>query len=173
MTNPPMDHLPPYRVRPRFEVLAPMPPAEAVQRLRNSLKQEGAAVKGKVITGFATLYLPRDEQHYWSPQLTISIEDVEDKNGCLVRGLYGPRASVWTMFVFFYAAIGFFTMVVLLWGLTNHTLGKSVWILWWIPVLVLVFLTLYLVAYFGQRLGHDQMLTLHQFVEKSLGLEIV
>jgi cytochrome c-type biogenesis protein CcmH/NrfF len=51
-------------------------------------------------------------------------------------------------------------------------LGKSTTILWVVPLLVIVFGSLYFVAYSGQKLGYDQMVTLHHFLEKSTGLNI-
>ncbi|MEJ2006204.1 MAG: hypothetical protein P8X57_14845, partial [Cyclobacteriaceae bacterium] len=51
-------------------------------------------------------------------------------------------------------------------GMSYWTLGKSIMILWWVPVLAVLFLTLYLVAYFGQRLGRDQMTILDRFLKK-------
>ena len=49
---------------------------------------------------------------------------------------------------------------------------KSGAVLWLVPLLAIAFLSLYLVAFFGQKAGHDQMLTLHQFLEESTGLII-
>ena len=39
-----------------------------------------------------------------------------------------------------------------------------------VPVLLLVFLSLYLVSYFGQKIGKKQMIILHRFFEASTGL---
>ncbi|MEL6925713.1 MAG: hypothetical protein AAFO94_16835, partial [Bacteroidota bacterium] len=102
--------------------------------------------------------------------LSIAIEPEE--TGSLLRGLYGPKPAVWTMFVFFYALVGFAVVVVSVIGFANLSIDKSGAILWLVPVLLLIFLSLYLVAYFGQRLGHDQMLTIHHFLEATLDEEI-
>ena len=114
--------------------------------------------------------LPVDQQHYWSPRLTISMEETED--GTIIRGLYGPRPAVWTMFVFFYALIALAIMVVGTIGLSRLSLDKPGTVLWWIPVLVVIFLSLYLVSYFGQKWSGDQMVVLHEFFEESVGLAI-
>ena len=57
-------------------------------------------------------------------------------------------------------------------GLSLWSLGNSAGILWFVPVLVFLFLSLYLVAYFGQKLGHKQMGNIHRFIEKCLDQEI-
>ena len=134
-----------------------------------SLKADHAPCTSKVRHGFIALNIQPNEQHYWSPQLTLSMEeDIDGKT--IVRGLYGPKPTVWTLFVFFYSVIGLAILVIATLGFSYYSLGKSTDVLWWIPALVGLFLTLYLVSYFGQKVGHDQMLVLHQFFEKNTGL---
>jgi hypothetical protein len=152
-----------FHVRPRFRLELQMPVQELEDRLKNSLAQEDAPVKGRVIKGHATFYIPISQQHYWSPQLGISFED--NNGGTLIRGLYGPRPQVWTMFVLFYSVIGFAALVISVFGLSYWSLGKPVAFMWWVPVLGAIFLSLYLVAYYGQRLGREQMKTLDRFLK--------
>jgi hypothetical protein len=155
-----------FHVRPRFRMELPYAVDELENRLKTALKDENAPVKGRVISGHATFYLPREDQHYWSPQLGISFE--ESGEGTLLRGLYGPRPQVWTMFVLFYSAIGFAVLVIAVFGLSYWSLGKSAAILWWVPVLAVLFLSLYLVAYYGQRLGRNQMHILERFIKEVI-----
>lgn len=168
--RPEEDHLPPYRVRPRFQVTSPDTTDDIEERIREGLAAEGAPCVGKVYSGYVSLQLPLEEQHYWSPRLTVTLEELEE--GSLVRGLYGPRPAVWTMFVFFYSLIGFALVIVSIIGMANLSLDKSGAILWLVPVLIIAFLSLYLVAYFGQQKGHDEMVVLHTFLEESTGLNI-
>ena len=164
------NHLPVYRVRPRFKVHTTMNIGQIQERLEQGLNHENASCLGRVHVMGGTLSLPLEQQHYWSPQLSLSFEETE--TGTIVRGLYGPRPSVWGMFVFFYSFIGIGTLIVATIGFSKLTLGKSSGLLWLVPVLLLVFLSLYLVSYFGQKLGRKQMITLHQFMEEVTGLNI-
>lgn len=166
------DHLPNRGVRPRFKIYLPNTIEDLTKKIKDSLRTPKVQCRGKVIHGHITLFMPEEQQHYWSPQLSINIEDNDEGEGSVLRGLYGPRPSVWTMFVFFYAAIGFAIMVISIIGFSRLTLEKSATILWFIPALCILFLTLYLVAYFGRKLGHDEMETLHVFLENALGIEI-
>lgn len=166
-------HLPPFSIRPRFRVVLPLTPEQILKRIRRGLKAEDAKCNGKAVHGFATLRIPEKDRHYWSPQLTVMVEESEEGEGSLVRGLYGPAPSVWTMFVFFYSAIGFAILVVTVVGTSHWSLGQPATILWWVPVLLVILLSLYLVSFFGQKLGHDQMETLHTFLEDCLGREVV
>ncbi len=159
------------RIRPRFKTHSEKRSEEIVSAIRTHLSTDGSKCEGKTTAHFATIYPLQEDQHYWSPQLTITIE--EEENGSLIRGLYGPKPSVWTMFVFFYSFIGFAILIVSMIGLSFLTLDQSATILWLIPVLVFIFMSLYLVAYTGQKLGHKQMSGLHRFMEKCLSQEIM
>jgi hypothetical protein len=165
------DHEFHYRVRPRFHVETPYSVEDISDRINSELKKEGAACRGWVNPHYAKLFIPTVDQHYWSPHLSVSFE--EEENGkTTLRGIYGPRPAVWTMFVFFYAFIGFAILILAILGTSYMSLGKSGAILWLIPVLCIIFLTLYLVSYFGQKLGHDQMVVLHHFMEECIGQKI-
>ena len=160
------------RIRPRIYIETPLTPEEVNRRIRQQLRDEGRLCSGESTKGYATICPPEEEQHFWSPQLTITLDTDDEEEKTRIRGLYGPKPSVWTMFVFFYAAIGFAIMIISMIGLSYWSLGKPVTLLWLVPVLLLVFLSLYLVAYFGQRLGHKQMTNLHRFLERCLEKEI-
>ncbi len=168
MTTTTESHLPPYRIRPRFRVESALTPEEVISKIRQGLKATDATCDGHAGVGFATLTIPEPERHYWSPQLTVSVEKLES-GGSLIRGLYGPAPAVWTMFVFFYSLVGFATAAALITGLSYLSLGMSGGWLWWALVFGVVLFSIYLVSYFGQRLGHNQMETLHNFLEEKLG----
>jgi len=164
------DHIHFKRIRPRIKFESERSSNEIISVIRQKLKSGDCAFKGQVTANFATIYPPSEEQHYWSPQLTITLEQKGDKT--LVRGLYGPRPSVWTMFVFFYSVIGFATIIVAMIGLSYRTLNQPSEILWGVPVFILLFFSLYLVAYFGQKFGHRQLTGIHRFLEECLEQEI-
>lgn len=162
--------LPNYQIRPRFKINLPKSPAQIFDELGEALSTNEIGIYGILIEGHATLSLPKKEQHYWSPQLSLSFEAID--GGSLLRGMYSPRPEVWTMFVLFYSVIGFAMLVILVVGYSNWSLGQSAQVLWSVPVLLMVFLSLYLVSYFGQRRGKSQMISLHSFIEDSLEAEI-
>ena len=165
MDTTPEEQLTHFRIRPRFQIESLYSPEEVIQCINTALENDNSC-KGNVIPGYATIYLPHEEQHLWSPQLSLSIEEMEE--GSLIRGLYGPRPSLWTMFVFIYFVIGLATTFISIIGFSNYSLGQSATILWLLPILLIVFLSFYLVAHFGQKLGHDQMETLQTFIQKCL-----
>lgn len=165
-------HLPPFAIRPRFQAELPMSQERIVQKINKGFSVHPSQCMGLATQGFANIKIPQKDRHYWSPQLSVMLEDLEEKEGTLLRGLYGPAPAVWTMFVFFYTLTGFALLVIAIIGFSRMSLDMPAPILWWLPVLVILLLSIYLVSFFGQKIGHDQMERLHTFLEESLGLEI-
>lgn len=159
-----------FQVRPRFKVALSKSPDLVKNCLQSELSQAEKNVYGTVIDGHATIHLPKSDQHYWSPQLTLSFEPIAQ--GTLLRGMYSPRPEVWTMFVLFYAIIGFAALIISVVGYSRWSIGQSAAIVWVVPVLLGVFLTLYLVSFFGQKMGRKQIVDLHTFVERALDVKI-
>jgi hypothetical protein len=165
------EHLPTCKVRPRFQVATSFSLEQLVEKIQTGLGKEGALCKGWVhISGYGKLLIHQEDQHYWSPQLSLTLE--KSGKGSILHGVYDPREAVWTMFMFIYFVIAFATVIISIIGISNLFLGKPGLVLWLVPFLILTFLTLFLFAFIGQRLGHDQMITLHQFLEETTDLII-
>lgn len=154
-----------FRIRPRFKHLCQEPSKDLETRIKAELDKEGAICVGDCLPGHINLKIPFAQRHFWSPQLNITIEEVEGE-GTVIRGLYGPNPTVWAIFFFGYVATGVLIFFLGMWGLTRYSLGMPAGILWAVPVLVAVGIILYLIAQFGQKLGAEQMFTLHHFYEE-------
>jgi hypothetical protein len=156
-------------IRPRFRVKSDLELEELMLRIKEALNKEGAACTGQYAHGHFTLKILTKDRHYWSPQLSLTLEKSEDES--LVRGLYGPKPAIWTMFMFFYSIVGLAILLVGLVGLSYLSLGKPALILWWLPFLIAVFLSLYWVAYSGKKIGKDQIIILHNFFHEATEIE--
>lgn len=121
---------------------------------------------GSLIPGHIFLRIHMEQQHYWSPKLTISLE--EYAWGTLIRGLYSPASNVWSLFLFGYATVGIFALFATLIRSSRLRLGMEAPILWVIPGLVGIVLTLYLTAQMGQKVGADQRFILQHFLHNAL-----
>lgn len=155
-----------FHIRPRFEVKSDKSIKEIMDCVQAGLKVEFSACKGTVSNGFISLRPHDIELHYWSPYLTVNLE--EENEETLARCLFGPSPGVWTMFIFIYAIVGLAIVIISIIGLSNWSLGDSAKILWFVPFLIMVFLTLYLVSFLGQKRGNHQMRHLHDFVMECL-----
>lgn len=154
-------------IRPRFQRQYAAPADQVIQRLSQALEQSDGSIEGSVMDHHIVLRIPVEEQHYWSPQLSLTIEDDND-NGALIRGLYGPRFSVWLLFVFLYSSIGAISLFIAITGFAQRSLGMPAPALWALPVAAAIALVLYLFAKAGERLGKDEMHRLRNFMDAAL-----
>ena len=61
------EHLPAYKVRPRFQVATSFSLELLVEEIQTGLEKEGAPCKGWVhVSGYGKLLIHKEDQHYWS-----------------------------------------------------------------------------------------------------------
>lgn len=157
-----------FRIRPHFEETVEWDVETAQQRLLDGLRQKGARCKVMDFPGYVTLRIPDQEQHFWSPQLTISLEPTDDGRTRL-EGTYGPNTSVWSMYLYGYLLVGTASLFAAVFGLSQWLAGTRAWGLWILAGLATCAAGFYLVAQFGQKLGARQTFQLHQELEAAVG----
>ena len=153
-------------IRPRFQLEVPLDPAIIKDQIKLALDSNESTCKGNIVDNHVILRIPVSQQHYWSPQLTLTVDTLD--GGSQIRGLYGPKPGVWTMFVFFYSAIGFLTLMGLIFGLSQMMLNMDAYGLWSFPVGSFLLFGLFIISKIGQGLGHDQMHQLKDFLDNTL-----
>ncbi len=153
------------RVRPKFKLQSDIS-TEGILKEVSSLLHISTNVEGKIVDNYIYLKIPEKDQHYWSPEMRVSIKD--SNNGSLVSAMVGPNGKVWATFMVYY---GLSVMVLLFggsFGISQWFLGiESFWI-WSIPLSVLMYVTIILAARYGQRLGKEQHLTLRYFLNEAI-----
>jgi len=154
------------QVRPRFRLEIEETPKAVKQKIDEALKSEAAILNGEIVKDYIVLKIPENQQHYWSPQLSLEIE--AKNKGSLIRGLYGPKPGVWTMFVFFYSLIGFLTMLGLIFGFSQLMLKMDPYGFWVVFVGSALLIGLFIISKIGQRLGMEQMHQLKDFLDTAL-----
>ena len=142
-------------IRPSFVRNCHHTTEQIIQAFENDLKSGTSKCSGSIHSPYIVLYPHMLDQHYWSPQLSLMIEDEQTHR--IIHGRYGPKPSVWTMFVFFYAIIGLAAVIIGVIGMANMSLNESTSILYLLPLLLAIFLSLFLMANAGKRKGYDQM----------------
>ena len=152
-------------LRPRFKRVSPQHHEEILSEIDNLLKDPLTKINGYVVDHHVVLKIPEQDQHYWSPQLSLEVEPLDEEEGSLIRGLFGPKPSVWLMFIFFYAVLGFISFVVMIIGFSQLNLGLSARILWLLPILCFLLIMVYFTARTGQKLGKEQMYELYHFLD--------
>ncbi|WOK09165.1 hypothetical protein RT717_11010 [Imperialibacter roseus] len=152
-----------FRIRPRFKHRV-----EAVQKheLESTICAALEQNKQFTFTHFPDhLYIKINpgQRHIWSPQLHLSFD--QEGSDVTVRGLYGPNPTIWAFFFFGYVAIGILALFLGMWGASLWSLGRDASILWSIPGLFFVALSLYAFSQAGQKFGAQQMFDIHHFYE--------
>ncbi|EMY82038.1 hypothetical protein pgond44_02323 [Psychroflexus gondwanensis ACAM 44] len=154
-------------LRPRFKWSVAENPEIVLDRLEQS---------GKISTDFVVsrvdphifIRIPKPKQHFWSPQLHLEIIKNAD-NGALVHGLFGPNPTVWTMFMFVHFVAAILIIAISIWLYTAVSLGQELLLpLLLLMVLILLWVSLYIMGRLGKRKGTQEMKNLHGFMKNAL-----
>jgi hypothetical protein len=154
------------RLRPRFKKKVDFTIDEVKESITNSIKTNAEKCNGKIVDNHVILKIPLVQQHYWSPQLTLELQKENEET--IIRGLFGPKPAVWTMFVFFYSAIGFLTLMGLIFGLSQMMLKMNPYGLWSVPIGGSILIGLFIISKIGQGFSQDQMHQLNTVVTEAL-----
>ena len=157
----------PLRLRPPLRLHSPLTVDEIVDRLRKQLALETTSVTATIVGGYVVLRIPEAQTHYWSPQLSLTLE-AEEEGGTSLHGLFMPQPSVWTLFVWIYAVIVFGGFCGGIYGFAQRHLEQPAYALWSIPLAALLVFIVYSAASMGQHMGRDQMEELRGFLRDAL-----
>ncbi|TXE20201.1 GTP-binding protein [Psychroflexus gondwanensis] len=155
-------------LRPRFKWNVAENPEIVLDRLEQS---------GKISTDFVVsrvdphifIRIPKHKQHFWSPQLHLEIIKDAPSNGALVHGLFGPNPTVWTMFMFVHFVAAILIIAISIWLYTAISLGQELLLpLLLLVVLILLWVSLYIMGRLGKQKGTQEMKNLHEFMKNSL-----
>ena len=154
------------QIRPTFQQVLPCPPAKVIRFLKREVIQENAPCTGHFYDHHAILNVPEADQHFWSPQLSLDLES--EPGGTHIRGLYGPRPSVWTMFMAMYAFAVFGGLIGVTFGVSQMSLDMYASGFWAAPGALVLTAFTYGLALVGQYLSRDQIRDLRAFVDDAL-----
>ncbi len=113
-----------------------------------------------------TIEIHPNHQHYWSPHATFNLEETE--NGTIVRGIVGPKPSLWATFMVFYVfAISGFTITAVI-GSGMLSLGKSGVLLYISPIFLILLILVYVAAQVGKNKAALQTKKIRDFIKESL-----
>ena len=85
-------------LKPRFKLKFDVSKEEILQQFKDSLGHKDNVYKSQMVDHHIVIDVPKEEEHFWSPQLHVEIEEEGDKT--IVKGILGPRPKIWTFFMF-------------------------------------------------------------------------
>ena len=154
-------------LKPRFQIDFEMDSKSLLDEMKKHLS-DVSEYRMKLVDNHLVIDVPDKETHFWSPQLHIEIEDVTDLKS-KVKGLFGPKPQVWTLFMFlhFFIATAFLIFGII--AYSNWSLDKSsILPIVMLVVLPIVWVLLYFVGTIGKATGKKQMDELKDFTKKLL-----
>ncbi|MCB0457632.1 MAG: GTP-binding protein [Flavobacteriaceae bacterium] len=156
-------------LRPRFSFdLSTTPEAAIDAFIAHKNNTEGIVVTQ--VEQHVFLKIPKHLQHFWSPQLDLEIFSFEEGKTTL-RGLFGPKPSVWTMFMFLHFAVASLFIGFGIWAYTNASLNTPYALqLVLMALMVLAWFLLYAAGRMGKQAGKKEMLKLYSFMKQTLNL---
>ena len=151
-------------LRPRFTIDLEEGVENVLKNFSEEFKKEDCAFLGNIVDGHVFISVSKKDEHFWSPQLHLEIlEKSNDKS--LLKGLFGPKPQVWTLFMFVHFVIGisFLGFGVMLY--TRMSLEASIFFpLVMVVLLPFIWVILYFLGKIGKDTGKNQMQKLHDFM---------
>ncbi len=156
-------------LRPRFK-LALKQSNEAVLKSFEATKKNQIDFLVSRVDNHAYIRIPKQQQHFWSPQLHLEITQ-QDKNHSSLHGFFGPNPRVWTLFIFLHFAIAILFITLGISIYTNYSLDKPFSLqIASMFFLIICWIGLYMGARIGKATGEKQMWKLYQFMKCTLKL---
>ena len=152
-------------IRPRFTQHLNMAPEEICDLMKNKFGEDQRC-SGACYPTFVELRVPEKDQHFWSPQLMLNFE--KETDGTRIEGVYGPAKNVWSLFLWAYMLLGLASMWIIIQSTVRWTLGMP-GIYWMLAITGGLAVGVYFFAQFGQKVGAEQMFTLHHYWEDAIG----
>ncbi len=157
-------------LRPRFKMELKTNDQKALQAFKDK-KSEQSDYIVTCVDHHVFIKIPKVKQHYWSPQLHLEIDPVDDHSSKL-SGLFGPNPTVWTMFMFFHFIVAGLFIGFGVWAYSNWSLDYPYLIqIAMMVVMILIWFALYYGGRMGKAKGNAEMHQLYNFMKETLGVE--
>ena len=157
-------------LRPRFKMEIPRYNEAILSDFENAKTTQFEFVITRV-DDHVFIIFPKEKQHFWSPQLHLEINKVDD-NSSTLHGLFGPNPTVWTLFMFLHFLVAGIFIAFAIWSYTNMTLKQSYAVQASITFLmILVWVTLYFAGSIGKASSTNDMRLLNNFMNSILNID--
>ena len=155
-------------LRPRFQIKLDTSKEEALQSFEGEVEKPFLV---KRLDDHVFIKFNKKEAHFWSPQLHLEINELEDGNSRLY-GLFGPNPTLWTFFMFLHFGVATFFIIFGIWAYSSAALDRPYGLQVGAMVfMVVLWFTLYAFGRAGKRKGKPQMKQLFSYMKKALDLK--
>ncbi len=155
-------------LKPRFVIEYPELTDVVLSKFQEGFNQNANDLRGKIVGKHIVIDVPEATEHFWSPQLQLQLEEQENQP-TLIRGHYGPKPNLWTLFMFIHFGIAVVFAIFATKLFTDISLEQdhSTALIFTIAMPV-VWILFYLFGRWGKQKGESQMRELDAFVKEVL-----
>ncbi|MDB4293175.1 GTP-binding protein [Maribacter sp.] len=152
-------------LRPRFQLEL----SENREELLKSFeKSEAEPFLVKRLDEHVFIKFNKKNNHFWSPQLHLEIDEV-NKNNCKLYGVFGPNPSLWTFFMFLHFGVATLFIILGIWAYSSAALAKPYGLqLGLMGFMIVLWIVLYFFGRAGKHKGKPQMEELYRFMMHTL-----
>lgn len=157
-------------LRIRFEKTLSAPPDYFLEKFKKAKAASSPLYKIKMLDRHVWLSMGTSEKKYYSPTLHLEFEPIDDGSKTLLRGLFGPEAGLWTMFMFLHFVVAGIFIMFLTFAYSNWVMHQSYVLDIIVMILMLVaWFALYFFARLNRKNGMPQARKLNRLMEEVLG----
>ncbi|WP_372753532.1 GTP-binding protein [Mariniflexile sp.] len=157
-------------LRPRFKIELALDNESVLQLFKNSKNTQSEFIVS-TIDDHVFIKFPKHKQHFWSPQLHLEINAIDNKSSIL-HGLFGPNPTVWTFFMFIHFLVAGLFIAFGIWAYTNWALNSGYAIqITLMLFMVIAWFALYVAGSIGKATSKNEMLELRNFMNSVLEKE--
>ena len=153
-------------LRPRFKFEVELSEELLLKRFEQTETKDFVVSR---VTHHVFIRIPKAAQHFWSPQLHLETLPIDDKK-TLLKGLFGPNPSIWTLFMFAHFAVVCGFIIFGVWAYVNWSINKDfIMQIAGMILMVLTWFVLYFMGRMGKAAGKDEMHQLYRYMEQTIG----
>ncbi len=152
------------RTRPRFVHTSSMKKEEYMNLLRDYFQKKHKTIGGYISDDLSYFRIKNVKENFWSPCLQLKVEEDPYDNVTYVRGVFGPKPAVWTLFSFAYFGILVLAVLSLLFYFTSLSFNPMPVLLYIGVFLLLIVFSLFMASKLGQIKTRNQMRLLKTFI---------
>ena len=164
-----MDIDKPLKLRPRFRYYADEKKQVLLERLKQLKIEYKSKYRIKISGSHIWIHHHRAQEKIFTPHLHIEmIEDDYDRpDKLLIKGLYSPNSSYWTMFMFLHFILAGLFMAFAIMAYTKSVVNAPFMLyVYLMAIVVLVWIGLYFFARYNRKRGLSQAYELEKVFQE-------
>jgi len=155
-------------LKPRFKIEKREDKAIIIKKFSDEFDHGGSNFLGKIVDHHIIIDVHKETAHFWSPQLHVEVEEGE-KGGTLIKGLYGPKPQIWSLFMFMHFGVALAFMVFLVLAYTRWSLDQDYsFALMMCIIMPILWFFLYFIGRLGRKKGAEQIHQIDAFLNEVL-----